>query len=221
MDSLGELLTHRSIRLALACIVGTFAIRIANREHWGRDTQFSKALWTLGCGFFVAHVVFAFQFYHHWSHAHAFKVTADRTREQLGVPLGEGIYVSYVFTLLWIAEVILMWSLPKWYDNRPRWLYWSVSAFMAFIAFNGAVVFEDGITRPLGIVATLGLASLGFFAWREQARLATLVPAKELESTSEALPDAASGVEGEGASDSADPPPTAAMDENATGTTSS
>lgn len=172
MDAMGELLTHRTIRLALACIVGTFAIRIAQREHWGRDTPLSRVLWTLGCVFFVGHVLCAFQFFHHWSHAHAFRVTADRTREQLGFALGEGIYFSYLFTLLWIGEVVAMWARPAWYDARPRWLFWGVSVFMGFIAFNGAVVFEDGITRPLGVAATAGLSSLGFFAWREQQRLA-------------------------------------------------
>jgi len=139
----------------------------------------------------------------------------------IGVPLGEGIFVSYVFTLLWIAEVILMWSLPKWYDNRPRWLYWSVSVFMAFIAFNGAVVFEDGITRPLGIAATLGLSSLGFFAWREQARRNLPPFAKEAESPGETLPEGSHGVEGDGAQPvSGDSAPQVAMDENATGTNS-
>lgn len=198
MESLGTLLTHRTIRLALACMVGTFAIRIANKEHWGRDTKFSKALWTLGCGFFVAHVLFAFNYFHHWSHAHALKVTADRTREQLGVAFGEGIFFSYFFTLLWVAEVVVMWAWPKWYDNRPRWLYWTVSAFMAFIAFNGAVVFEDGITRPLGFAATLGLVSLGYFAQREQERLKALSPGNDAESSVATLPAGSGGVEGEG-----------------------
>jgi hypothetical protein len=168
MDSIGELLTHRTIRLALACIVGAFAIRIANRQHWGRDTSMSRGLWTLGCAFFVAHVACAFQFYHHWSHQHAFLVTAQRTQEQIGIAFGPGIYFSYFFTLLWIVEVVVMWTWPDAFDARPSWLYWAVSGFMAFIAFNGAVVFEDGITRPLGIIATLGLASLGYHAWRER-----------------------------------------------------
>jgi hypothetical protein len=207
MDSLGELLTHRSIRLALACIVGTYAIRIANREHWGRDTKFSRAMWTLGCGFFIAHLLFAFHFYHHWSPAHALRVTAERTYKQLGFAFGEGIYFSYLFGLLWLAEVAAMWAWPKWYDHRPKWLFWSVAGFMAFIAFNGAVVFEDGITRPLGIAATLGLTSLGFFAWQEQVRQKVLPPSKEPESATSALPSVSHGVEGDG--------PEAALDDSA------
>jgi hypothetical protein len=39
-----------------------------------------------------------------------------------------------------------------------------VHAYLFFIAFNGAIVFESGPTRWVGIPATLGLAVL--LAWR-------------------------------------------------------
>lgn len=158
----GTLLTIWTIRLALACYVGTLAcLMVDNRAAWQRA---ARGLWTAACGLFVLHVFCAMHFTHHWSHASAFAKTARATQELLGVAVGEGIYFSYLFLLLWVADVAWLWLAPARYLARPRWTSWAVHLYLGFIAFNGAIVFEAGPTRWAGIVACAGLAML--LAWR-------------------------------------------------------
>lgn len=152
----GPVLTHWTIRLALICLV----ICLAGRLRWGDSPRWfawSRWIWTFGCLLFLAHVASAFQFYHHWSHAKAFQSTAEQTGELLGVRFGEGIYFSYLFTLLWVADVLWQWALPDSYRRRPVWLAAGLLSFLTFIAFNGAVIFEDGVTRWVGVPVTLAL----------------------------------------------------------------
>ena len=63
----------------------------------------------MGCVAYLGHVYSAFQFYHGWSHASAFEETARQTRETVGWEVGEGLFVSYFFTLVWLADVIWWW----------------------------------------------------------------------------------------------------------------
>lgn len=181
-DQMGEALTHWTIRLALVCLV----VRIAGQLRWGdapRWFAWSRAIWTIGCTFFLLHVVCAFQFHHEWSHAKAFKSTAEQTEDLLGVRFGEGIYFSYLFTALWISDVMWQWICPTSYRQRSTWLAVGVLGYMAFIAFNGAVIFEDGVTRWVGIPVTVALAA-GWLAvafvtrWRgaEKSSSGSLVP---------------------------------------------
>ena len=154
---MGEPLTHWTIRLALVCMV----LRVAGQLRYGAAPwwfAWSRSIWTLGCMLFVLHVAAAFAFYHHWSHADALETTAQRTEEMLGFRFGEGIYFSYLFTLLWIGDVVWQWIAPQGYRQRSIWLAAPLLAYMVFIAFNGAVIFEGGLTRWIGIPVTAALA---------------------------------------------------------------
>ncbi len=156
----GSLLTQWTIRLALACLVAYFAGQMltsgstSQTQVAGRKFAWpliSRWIWTLGCVLFIAHVVCAFQFTHHWSHEHAWEHTAKETQRLMGFSFGDGIYFSYFFLALWVADVACLWLAV----SRPVWLIASAYLFMSFIAFNGAIVFEDGPTRPVGIVISL------------------------------------------------------------------
>lgn len=163
----GVLLTSWTIRLALACYVAYLAgwLLVSNRGNWGASWRaIARWLWTLGCLLFVAHVVCAFQFYHGWSHADAFEKTASETEQLLGVRFGEGIYFSYLFLILWVIDVVAMWKWrsPTVQSPRPMVaaMHWLLHAYLFFIAFNGAIVFESGPTRWAGIAACLVLGGL-------------------------------------------------------------
>ena len=121
------------------------------KPQWSKSL---RAVWTISCAFFVAHVVSAFHYSYHWSHTEAIQSTARQTDELLGMRFGEGLYFSYGFLLLWIADVFFWWRSPERYLSRPRWLFLTVHAYLFFIAFNGAVVFKSGATRVAGITAT-------------------------------------------------------------------
>src|SRR5207247_4306515 len=51
--------------------------------------------------------------YHRWSHAVAWRHTAERTQDLLGVAVGDGIYFSYLFLVLWIIDVVWLWLPTK------------------------------------------------------------------------------------------------------------
>jgi hypothetical protein len=166
IDPFGEFLTRWTIRLALACYVYCLAAFILRRAVAGsRRSNIVLIVWTLGCGLFVAHVVAAFGYYHHFSHQAAFDETARQTNEQIGFAFGGGIYFSYLFLVMWILDVGWRWLGPA---SRPHWLDWPLHAYMFFIAFNGAIVFEGGISRVGGIAACVLLAAI--LAWRWMGR---------------------------------------------------
>jgi hypothetical protein len=113
-------------------------------------------LCTAGCLAFLAHVACAFHFYYGWSHAAALEATARQTEALLGVRFGAGIYFSYLFGAVWLLDVIRLWGLTG-IGRKPPVL---VHAYLFFIAFHGAIVFEAGPTRWAGITACLVLAGL-------------------------------------------------------------
>jgi hypothetical protein len=170
----GVLLTQWTIRLALVCFVAYLGGGLVARgPRWQR---IGRWIWTLGCGLFLVHVACAFQFYHHWSHAAAWEETARQTRELMGFEFGDGIYFSYLFLVLWVGDVIGLWSYqPEALARDPLArnipsltlrvsVRGAVLAFLAFIAFNGAIVFEGGPTRWFGLAACLALAGLAIRA---------------------------------------------------------
>ncbi|HUE71373.1 MAG TPA: hypothetical protein VMP01_10855 [Pirellulaceae bacterium] len=160
---LGTLLTIWTIRLSLAAYALWLGMLLvpSGKLPPGSRLLASRWLYTLACGLFLAHVVCAFQFYHHWSHQSALDDTARQTDEMLGFAFGEGIYFSYLFTLLWVADVAWLWLWPQ---HRPAWLTAVVQLYLAFIALNGAIVFEAGITRWVGIPVAAVL--VGLAVWR-------------------------------------------------------
>jgi hypothetical protein len=176
----GHELTIWTIRLALVCYVvfvsGNLATATCSCTKWA---AISRWVWTAGCGLFLAHVLAAFAFHHHWSHASAWETTAAETDAMLGVRFGDGIYFSYVFLVLWVVDVGMMWWLasrkpqPKLVGiegaesssiahgpTAATWLRGLIHAYLFFIAFNGAIVFESGPSRWGGIIACILLAAL-------------------------------------------------------------
>jgi hypothetical protein len=154
----GPFFTIWTIRLALAAYALWLAAALAGPGGViSLSPRQSRWLYTVSFGLFLAHVVCAFHFYHSWSHEHAFRDTARQTKEMLGVEFGEGIYFSYFFTLLWGADVAWLWLAPRF---RPGWLTAAIQLYLAFIALNGAVVFEAGVTRWVGIPVAIILGAL-------------------------------------------------------------
>ena len=150
--SLGVALTKWTIWLALlGYALGAAGLLLARREPrwWAR----ARLAWTVGCIAYLGHVYSAFQFYHDWSHASAFEETARQTRETVGWEVGEGLFVSYFFTLVWVSDAIWWWLAgAENYYRRPSAITIALQAFFFFIVFNATVVFESGAARWLGLV---------------------------------------------------------------------
>jgi hypothetical protein len=116
-------------------------------------------IWFSGSLLYILHVIAAFHAFHGWSFDHAF----EHTRINGGI--GEGIYVSFLFGALWLADAI--WFFTPAYQRRPMALSVAIHGFLAFIMFNGGVIFERG---PIRVLSLLGFAVLGVFLFRRLSR---------------------------------------------------
>jgi hypothetical protein len=152
----GEALTRNTVRLSLAWYAAALCIFMRlGAADWQANHglgRLARWCWTWALVCFLVHVAVAFHYYHDWSHAKAF----DHTRQVGGV--GEGLYASYLFMLLWTADVIYWWAWPARYAVRSTWLDRALHGFMLLMIFNATVVFEAGPTRW---IALLGFAALG------------------------------------------------------------
>ncbi len=149
----GDTLTRNTVRLSLAwyAVALCLLMRLTPGD-WAANSaagRFARWCWTWALVCFLVHLAMAFHYYHHWSHAHAF----ERTRQISGV--GEGLYVSYLFTLLWMADVLWWWMSLAGYQARSPWIDRCLHAFMLFIVFNSMVVFETGPIRWAGVALFL------------------------------------------------------------------
>jgi hypothetical protein len=159
-STLGDDLIRNTIRLALLyyAIALTLLLR-SQPPDWHKHShriRLARLCWTLAWVTYLIHVAMAFHFAHHWSHAEAMR----HTEEVSGV--GEGIFVSHLFTLLWTTDVVSWWLWPSWYARRPAWIDWLLHGFMLFVVFNATVVFESGWIRWAGVVLFAWLAAV---AW--------------------------------------------------------
>jgi len=155
-SNFGDGQTRNMIRLSLAWYAAALGLMMFMRPaDWPAQTRLGRAArwcWTWGAACFVVHVLLAFHYFHHWSHTQAF----EHTRAVSGV--GEGLYVSYLFTCLWVADASFWWLAPRRYAARSVWLDRLLHGFMLFMVFNGTVVFETG---PIRWVSLVVLAVLG------------------------------------------------------------
>lgn len=148
------LLVRTSADIAMLCFFAAITLRLLARPDVARP------LWALGVVVFVGHVWAAFAIVHAWSHQAAVQHTAVRVNEVMGWPNGDGIYVSYVFTLLWIVDAVWWLVWPKVYERRGLLLDLAVYGFFAFMVFFGTIVFESGFARWLGVAGftVIGMA---------------------------------------------------------------
>lgn len=115
-----------------------------------------RAVWTVGFAFFAVHVAAAFQFVHGWSHSAAWKATAKQTAEVVGWESGAGLWANYVFTAVWLADVMAWWCIGIVYLRRFRRVAIAVQVLFAFLWFNATAVFGPPFWRPA--VAIFGLS---------------------------------------------------------------
>jgi len=132
-------------------VAGEFGRSLRPRVSWARP------VWILGSICYICHVISAFSLHHHWSHSAAYVYTAATTNELVGIDSGLGLWVNYVFTVIWVLEGLLprRWSLTV--NNR---LDRVVRAVFLFMIINGAVVFVAGPQRWFGLLLVLGLLAI-------------------------------------------------------------
>jgi hypothetical protein len=152
-----------SIRLACVAYVCALAFLITGaRERF-------RIVWTAGLLLSAVHIAAAFAFHHNWSHENAWEDTARQTAELFGFYWGGGLYFNYLFAVVWTIDVGWLWLDRDSYLSRPRFVAVAIHSFLAFMFFNGTVVFGSGWTRWSGIAATIGLVLLWWLKpWRDR-----------------------------------------------------
>ena len=125
------------------------------------EARQSRSWWTAGAVLTVIHSIAAFGVFYGWSHETARRLTAQQTATLTGVDFAGGIYVNYLFLLVWLGDAAWWWGSPHTYAMRPGALSLAIRGFIFFVIVNGAVIFADGLARLVGIAST----SLVLAAW--------------------------------------------------------
>lgn len=118
----------------------------------GREIPGARVVWIAGLGAYIAHVIAAFSHHYRWSHAVALAETARQTRELTGWGTGIGLWLNYLFGLLWLSDA-LRWLATGQPVPGGHWrrVFLGIHAFLGFIIFNGTVIFGQGAVRWFGI----------------------------------------------------------------------
>jgi hypothetical protein len=146
---MGELLTYGTIRGALV-LYGAALVALARHRGATYCGRWPRILWTAAYLLLLVHVGLAFAVFHDWSHAAAYCFTAQETAAVVGLDWGGGLYVNYLFLLVWTADVAWWWLAAAAYQRRAGWLTALIHGFLLFIWFQASVVFAAGISRGLG-----------------------------------------------------------------------
>jgi hypothetical protein len=135
----------------------------------------SRVFWTSGALLALVHSVAAFVWFYGGSHDTARIETTRQTAALTGVDFSGGIYLNYLFLIVWLGDAAWWWVAPTSYRARPRALGLAVRGFIFFVIVNGAVVFADGGARVVGFVALI-LAGFGtFHRWRRSAKATSAI----------------------------------------------
>jgi hypothetical protein len=126
---MGDLLTRVTIWLALGLFA---AAQIERRRAAPATSMTGRWLFSVGCSLYLAHVVLAFDVHYGWSHAIAYAETAIQTEAFTGLRWGWGIYVSYLFSAIWVGETAWWWLAPEGYHTRVHRLDLAMRAFFLF-----------------------------------------------------------------------------------------
>jgi hypothetical protein len=121
------------------------------------EVKKSRWLNSLGCAALLYHIAAAFQFRHGWSHSAAYADTARQTAALTGWNWGGGIYINYLFALVWGCEVARAWVSPRTVAPSRTWI---LRGFFLFMFLNAAVVFAHGWVRWLGLLGCVALIAV-------------------------------------------------------------
>lgn len=127
--------------------------RTASAPHW------LWPIWCFGLIACVVHILLAMGSHHHWSHASAVADTARQTEAVYGLAWGGGLYVNYLFVIVWLSE-LMWWRLdPERYFAQPAWSRRALRGFYLVMVFNAAVVFAAPDRRLAGLAMTAALVA--------------------------------------------------------------
>ena len=117
-----------------------------------------------GLALCVIHIALAMGSVHGWRHAAAIEATAIQTESVYGLRWGGGVFVNYLFVIVWALEA---WGRTRTRAfSESRFARWLLRTFYAVVVVNAAVVFARGSMRMTGFVLVVALV----LAWRPRSR---------------------------------------------------
>lgn len=166
-----------------------FALAEVARHRTART--WPRAVSAAGLVLMIVHVFIAMGWRHDWAHSSALATTAAQTRDVYGLDWGGGVYVNYVFVVLWTFLVLGCWgdregagadrhgagSEQQGAGGGPAGaggaglrhaVVWAVRWVFLIIIANAAVVFAGGWRRLAGAAIVAALV----VAWFRTGRLA-------------------------------------------------
>lgn len=123
-------------------------------------------IWLAGAVLCAIHMTIAMGGHYHWDHERAVRETAVRAATVYGFAWRGGLYVNYLFLLVWIGEIAWWRISPQSYATRPAAIRHTLWIFYIIIIFNAVVVFATTPGRIAGVILT----SLLIAAWWRDRR---------------------------------------------------
>ena len=127
-----------------------FALAEVARDR--TDALWPRAVSAVGLALMIVHIFIAMDIRHGWQHSSAVTATAQQTHQVYGIAWGGGIYVNYLFILVWGLAV------PGFRGSGVR----IAPVFFLIVIANAAIVFAVGWRRVLGVLIVFVL----LYAWR-------------------------------------------------------
>lgn len=160
--SFGDRMIAHTAQWMVACYAISLLLAVRQRPS-EKSSRAIAVFWTAGVVGLMIHMVCAFHFQFHWSHAAALKHTALRTYEVTKWSWPGGLYINYVFLLFWIWEAIRIWreSLGMSPVASQSW-HRFVNGVFLFMMFNATVVFGPWHWT----VATVMFALVWLYLWK-------------------------------------------------------
>jgi len=154
----GEQITRNTVRLSLFWYAAAYFLLVTGSDFL--RFRLIRWFWTLGLVCYLIHVAVAFHYYHQWSHG----LAVAHTQRTSG--FGSGIFASYLFSLVWMADVATAWRRPTAYASRTRSRQMMIHGFLLFMVVNGAIVFASGPTQWISVVIFASIVA----AWWRNAK---------------------------------------------------
>ena len=154
-EHMGELLIDWTARFAVGC----YLIRmLADVAIFRLPGWLVRDVWRMGAVIFLLHVLAAFHFEHQWSHAEAYRHTAEQTEAAIGWNSGFGLYLNYFTLVWWVVDAATNW-IPFPISGKTRRRYRIVfHAYFGFMVFNATVIFGPWGWRIVGVLLVLLIA---------------------------------------------------------------
>lgn len=161
---MGELLIDWTARVAVGC----YLLRaLSDAGVLKISRRYTLQIWTIGAVIFLLHVLAAFHFEHHWSHAGAYRHTAEQTAVAIGWKSGFGLYLNYATLFWWITDALLCWVPFNQFESTGRRYRIAFHTYFGFMVFNATVVFGPRGWRVVGLV--FGFLLARYFIRRKPA----------------------------------------------------